>query len=195
MSARRSRFAVVLPRPQPVSANVPPVVIVASIVEGARSIKETVSLGPDPKMPVLKISIPRRLPGAKYVIPCWAATRRVVLSALSNDVVSVPRTTVIASPQSTDVLAQVAGYTKATYRAMDPLECVDEATQREQTTQAHRRWRQEQKRAWGSCHASIIRALSEFHSSGPIDRAILKAARGVDQAARRVDRRVDELGR
>src|SRR5262245_15982712 len=102
MSARRSRFAVVRPRPQPVSAKFPPVVIVASIVDGARSTKETVSLGPDPKMPVLKTSIPGRLPGAKYVIPCWAATRRVVLSALSNDVVSVPLTTVIASPQSTD---------------------------------------------------------------------------------------------
>ena len=69
MSARRSRFAVVWPRPQPVSAKVPPVVIVASIVDGARSTKETVSLGPDPKMPVLKTSIPGRLPGAKYVIP------------------------------------------------------------------------------------------------------------------------------
>jgi hypothetical protein len=52
-----------------VSAKVPPVVIVASIVDGARSTKETVSPGPDPKMPVLKTSIPGRLPGAKYVMP------------------------------------------------------------------------------------------------------------------------------
>jgi hypothetical protein len=74
-------------------------------------------------------------------------------------------------------------------------EAVSADEQRELSARAHRRWQREQKRAWGSCHASIRRALSEFQSSGPVDRGVLVAALAVERAARRVDRRVDELGR
>jgi hypothetical protein len=82
-------------------------------------------------------------------------------------------------------------YTSTPYLAAryEP-EAVTEAEQREQTARAHRRWQQEQQRAWGRAHSNIRRALSEFEHSGPVDRAVLNAAMAVERAAQRVDRRV-----
>jgi hypothetical protein len=82
-------------------------------------------------------------------------------------------------------------YTSTPYLAAryEP-EAVSEAEQREQTARAHRSWQQEQRRAWGKAHANIRRALDEFAHSGPVDRGVLDAAKGVERAAQRVDRRV-----
>jgi hypothetical protein len=83
------------------------------------------------------------------------------------------------------------GYTSSLYlAARHEPECVTEAEQRELTQRAHARWRREEQRAWGRAHSNIRRALSEFEHSGPLHPAVLNAAKAVERAAQRVDRRV-----
>jgi hypothetical protein len=87
-------------------------------------------------------------------------------------------------------LGRSLGYSPFPTR-VDPIECISESDQAQQTRDAHRRWRAEQARAWGRAHATITNALHEFAASArDTDRRITSDIRVIERTARRIDERV-----
>jgi hypothetical protein len=82
------------------------------------------------------------------------------------------------------------GYTHVPALALrDEPEAVDEATQQAFTFAARRAREQRTREAWSQTHATISNALASFEQTRPDARA-LEAARDVERAARRADRRL-----
>jgi hypothetical protein len=82
-------------------------------------------------------------------------------------------------------------YTSTPYLAAryEP-EAVSEGEQREQTARAHRRWQQEQQRAWGKAATTIGHALVAFVNEGHPDSRLLTDVKAVERATERVGRRL-----
>jgi hypothetical protein len=80
-------------------------------------------------------------------------------------------------------------YTESAFLAVpgEP-ECLTAAEQRAQTARAHRRWQQEQQRAWGRAATSIGQALSTFVRDGHPDRRLLDDVKAIERPVGRVDR-------
>jgi hypothetical protein len=88
-------------------------------------------------------------------------------------------------------LGQKLGYTHVAHRSIDPsAECVSEAEQRRQTTQAHLRERRDRVDAWRACHSVISDALATFKASCRVPKSAASSLRVVERACARVDRDV-----
>lgn len=87
-------------------------------------------------------------------------------------------------------LARIGGYTANHVRAIDPIECITEAEQQQQTAQAHRRWTEEQRRAWGTARAAIVAAVEGFKASGRLDRRLASDVHVLERGVQRIDRDV-----
>jgi hypothetical protein len=80
-------------------------------------------------------------------------------------------------------LGRTVGYTAAAHRSIDPAaECVTEEEQRELTARAHRRWTQEQARAWGQAATEIGRAIETFVRHGHPDRQLLNDVKAIERS-------------
>jgi hypothetical protein len=77
-----------------------------------------------------------------------------------------------------------------TFPTVDPIECITEAEQQRQTAQAHWRWAEEQRRAWGQAHETITGALTQFPLSVRVDRRTSSDLRAIERTAQRIDKRV-----
>jgi hypothetical protein len=81
------------------------------------------------------------------------------------------------------------GYTERVAEAMrGEAEAVDRETQQRQTLDAHRRWEQEQARAWGRAASTIDQALSDFKQNGHPSPQLLADVAAIERATQRADR-------
>jgi hypothetical protein len=87
-------------------------------------------------------------------------------------------------------LGRVAGYVNSSAVAMDPLEAVTTAEQARQTADAHRRWQQDQSRAWGRARHEILAGVEHFKASGHPDKRTLNDLRAVERATARISARL-----
>jgi hypothetical protein len=72
--------------------------------------------------------------------------------------------------------------------ALREPEAVDRETQQRQTLDAHRRWEQEQQRAWGRAASTIDAALSDFKLNGHPSPQLLRDVAAIERATQRADR-------
>jgi hypothetical protein len=83
-------------------------------------------------------------------------------------------------------LQKAYGYTTSVNRAIDTLEAVDADTQQRLTAEAHRRWRRELQRDWGTARVSILTALEGF-ASNRLDTKLVGDLRVIRRQVARVD--------
>jgi hypothetical protein len=61
-----------------------------------------------------------------------------------------------------------------------------------QTRAAHAKWKERERRAWGTCHAEISGALARFNAAVRVDRRTQSDLKVVERVADRVDRRLGQ---
>jgi hypothetical protein len=84
------------------------------------------------------------------------------------------------------------GYTDSPYlAARHEPECVSEEEQRELTARAHRRWQQEQARAWGQAASEIGRAIETFVAEGHPAGQLLNDVKRIQRAVARAERHMN----
>jgi hypothetical protein len=88
-------------------------------------------------------------------------------------------------------LARASGYTHDSVRAIDPLECVTEAEQRELTRRAHEDERTRIKSAWKTADAEIQAAVRGFRDrTGHVPKHVQSGVRAVLRASEQVGRKL-----
>jgi hypothetical protein len=86
------------------------------------------------------------------------------------------------------------GYTDRHAEAMrDEPEALSAREQAEQTAEAHRRWHEQQRRAWGKARDQIIGATQEFSASAAVDPRTRSDLRAIQRTVTRVDQRYRSL--
>jgi hypothetical protein len=91
-------------------------------------------------------------------------------------------------------LGRTLGYTDHPGRGMpgEP-QALTAAEQSGQTAEAHRRWHEQQQRAWGKARDQIIGATQEFSASAAVDPRTRSDLRAIRRTVTRVDQRYRSL--
>jgi hypothetical protein len=102
----------------------------------------------------------------------------------------------VAQPRSDDQdrwIGRALGY------ASHPLgglrgepQAITEVEQAAQTRAAHAKWKERERRAWGTCRREILDSLARFTATVHVDKRTASDLRVVKRVADRVDRRLGQ---